>query len=303
MTARIVTTKAEPGSPEWLRLVTASKVPAILGISRFKSQFELWHEMAGTLPPAPIDDAKQEHFDYGHAAEVAAAEFWKYRNPGWRLSVGEVQYTRDDLPFPNAVTIDRRGSRGRSRRVVEVKTAQSREEWGDDGSGEVPQDYAAQVLVQQIVTGWHEPADLVLWPTYGMPQIYTLEYDQTIADAIIGRIVEWCDSLAAGTPPELDDTVSCYETVRRLHPDIDRDAAVELDPVFAVDYLRAVADDKETTTRLRGMKTRLLDHMGRAQYARVGEHKIADRRNGKGDSVSLYAATKTDPNEIEELYL
>ncbi|MBM4522490.1 hypothetical protein GS462_21665 [Rhodococcus hoagii] len=303
MTARIVTTKAEPGSPEWLQLVTASKVPAILGISRFKSQFELWHEMAGILPPAPIDDAKQELFDYGHAAELAAAEFWKYRNPGWRLSRGEVQYTRDELPFPNAVTIDRRGSRGRSRRVVEVKTAKSLEEWGDDGSGETPQDYAAQVLFQQIVTGWHDTADLVVWPDYGRPRVYPVEYDEAVAAAVIGRIVEWCESLAAGTPPELDDTVSCYETVRRLHPDIDRDTAVELDPVFAVDYLRAVADDKEATTRLRGMKTRLLDRMGRAQYARVGVHKIADRRNGKGESVSLYAANKTNPEEIEELYL
>ncbi|MER2224040.1 MAG: hypothetical protein ABS976_20875, partial [Rhodococcus sp. (in: high G+C Gram-positive bacteria)] len=63
MTSRIVTDKAEPGSPEWLKLITASKIPSILGISRFKSQFSLWHEMAGNLPSEPIGMAQQDDFD------------------------------------------------------------------------------------------------------------------------------------------------------------------------------------------------------------------------------------------------
>lgn len=303
MTARVVTTKAEPGSPEWLRLITASKVPAILGVSRYKSQFELWHEMAGNVDPAPIAEAKQDDFDYGHAAELAAAEYWAFKNPGWRLSRGEVQYTDDELEFGNAATIDRRASRGRSRRIVEVKTARDLEEFGDDGSGEIPTDYAAQLLWQQRITGFTAPADLVLWPQYGKPRIYTVEYHAPLAASIVGKVRAWVASLADGTPPELDNTVSCYETVRRLHPDIDRGAEVELDPELGVRMLTVDRQLKDLTAEHRGLKTRVLDRMGRAQYARVGKHKIADRRPGRGGSVSLYAATKTNPNEIEELYL
>lgn len=278
-----------PGSPEWLRMVTASKVPAILGISRWQSQYALWHEMAGTVEPAPVTEQTQELFDYGHAVELAAAEYWKYRNPGWKLSPGEVQYHLDDLAFPNAATIDRRASRGRARKIVEIKSARSLEEWGDDGTGEAPADYTAQVLWQMLISGIHQ-ADIVLWPEYGRPRIYPIEWDQGVADDILKIVYLWVASLNNGTPPELDNSVTTYECVRRLHPDIERDLEVELDEQLATDYLRAVADQKLIDAELRGLKTRVLSAMEQAQYATCRGHRIADRRNGRGDSVSLYAA-------------
>lgn len=304
MTSREVTVKAAPGSPEWLKMITASKIPSILGISRFKSQFTLWHEMATDedgrplLEPTPISKAQQDDFDYGHAAELAAAEYWRYKNPGWVVSRGEVQYTDDALEFSNAATIDGRASRGSWRRIVEIKTARDLAEWGDDGSGEVPQDYAAQVIWQQLITGWHDPANIVLWPQYGKPKIYVIEYDAQLAAAILGIVREWNASLAAGEPPELDDTISTYATVRRLHPEVD-DREVQLDPDLAADYLTAVADDKEITKRLRGLKTRVLDVMGNAQTAVVIDLKIATRTPGRGDSISLRSNTKADPATIE----
>lgn len=298
MTSRIVTDKAEPGSPEWLKLITASKIPSILGISRFKSQFSLWHEMAGNLPSEPIGTAQQDDFDYGHAVELAAGEYWRFKNPGWRLSRGEVQYTDDGFEFGNAATIDGRASRGSLRRIAEIKTARDLAEWGDDGSGEVPADYAAQVIWQQRVTGFTAPANIVLWPQYGKPKIYVIEYSAQLAAAIVEAVRKWNASLAAGEPPELDDTISTYETVRRLHPEIDG-REVQLDPDLAADYLTAVADDKEITKRLRGLKTRVLDVMGNAQTAVVIDLKIATRTPGRGDSISLRSNTKADPATIE----
>ncbi|MFF2060012.1 YqaJ viral recombinase family protein [Rhodococcus qingshengii] len=298
MTSRIVTYKAEPGSPEWLKLITASKIPSILGISRFKSQFSLWHEMAGNLPSEPIGRAQQDDFDYGHAVELAAGEYWRFKNPGWRLSRGEVQYTDDGFEFGNAATIDGRASRGSLRRIAEIKTARDLAEWGDDGSGEVPADYAAQVIWQQRVTGFTAPANIVLWPQYGKPKIYVIEYSAQLAAAIVEAVRKWNASLAAGEPPELDDTISTYETVRRLHPEIDG-REVQLDPDLAADYLTAVADDKEITKRLRGLKTRVLDVMANAQTAVVIDLKIATRTPGRGDSISLRSNTKADPATIE----
>jgi predicted phage-related endonuclease len=288
-----------PGSPEWLRTITASKIPGILGISRWTSQFALWHQMAGNISET-ISEAKQENYDYGHAAELAASEFWKLRNPGWRLSREEVQYSRKDLPFANAATIDRRGSRGSKRRVVEVKTARDLAEWGDDGSGECPADYAAQVVWQQFITGWHDTANIVLWPQYGMPRIYDIEFDPRIADAILARVIEWKRSLDEGVAPELDDSVSTYEAVRKLHPEIDG-SSVELDGELALQYLGWTQELKDTTKTVTGLKSRLLDAMGNAQYAMCNGQKVADRRPGRGDSVSLYANTKLDLGTIKEI--
>lgn len=299
MTSREVTNKAAPGSPEWLQLITASKIPSILGISRFKSQFSLWHEMAGNVESEPISKAQQDDFDYGHAAELAAAEYWRFKNPGWVVSRGEVQYTDDALEFGNAATIDGRASRGAWRRIVEIKTARDLAEWGDDGSGEVPADYAAQVIWQQLVTGWHDPANIVLWPQYGKPKIYSIEYRADVAAAILGIVREWNASLAAGVPPELDDSLSTYATVRRLHPEIDG-REVQLDPDLAHDYLTTVAEEKDVAKRLVGVKSRVLDAMAGAKTAKTGELLIATRGpHGKG--IALKSNTKADPAEIERL--
>ena len=280
-----------PGSPEWLRLITPSKVPSILGVSRFKSQYTLWHEMAGRIEPAVIKDAQQDDFDYGHAAEMAAAEYWKYKNPGWRISRGEVQLRNPALPFAHLATIDRRGSRGRARRCVEVKTARDLAEFGDDGTDAIPQDYAVQILTQMMISGWHATADLVLWPQFGKPKIYHLDYNADLAALIVDRCTAWVASIAAGTPPELDDSVSTYETVKRQHPDIDGSTAVVARDL-ALEYLELDAEKKDVEKAARGAKTRLLDAMGDAQYAAVGDVVIADRRPGRGDSVSLYPKPK-----------
>ncbi|MEU9805061.1 YqaJ viral recombinase family protein [Mycobacterium sp. NPDC050853] len=288
----------EPGSLEWLSVITPSKVPSILldqngnTISRWKSQYTLWHEMAGIIVPAPISKARQDDFDYGHACELAAREYWKFKNPGWRISQGEVQISNPDLPFPNLATIDLRGSRGATRRVVEVKTARDLGEFGDDGSGEIPRDYAAQILMQMLITGWHETADLVCWAQYGKPRIYHVEWDAEIAQIVIQRCVEWMESLAAGKKPALDNTISTYETVRAMHPDIDKGDEAQLDIDDAIEILAANVDHKASEERLRGLKTRLLDHMGQSQYAMVDDIKIADRRPAARGSVALVLATK-----------
>lgn len=282
----------EPGSPEWLKVVTPSKVPSILGISRWKSQYTLWHEMAGVIEPAPITAARQDDFDYGHACELAAREYWKFKNPGWRISQGEVQCSNDDLPFANLATIDLRGSRGSLRRVVEVKTARDLGEFGDDGSGELPRDYAAQVLMQMLITGWHETADLVCWAQYGKPRIYHVEWDAELAEWLIAECVEWMKSLEAGEKPPLDNTVSTYETVRAMHPDIEKGTEVQIPPAEAYELLTADGTLKAAEKQLRGQKTALLDQMRDAQYAMVGDIKIADRRPHAKGSVALVLATK-----------
>lgn len=272
----------EPGSPEWLSMVTPSKVPSILKISRWKTQYTLWHEMAGIIEPAPIAEARQDDFDYGHACELAAREYWKFKNPGWRISQGEVQVSNPDLPFPNLATVDLRGSRGSLRRVVEVKTARDLGEFGDDGSGEIPRDYAAQILMQMLITGWHDTADLVCWAQYGKPRIYHVEYDPEVAEAIIGLCADFVESLATGQKPALDNTVSTYETVKALHPDIDG-TTVEIPPTLAAHLLDANRDAKFIEDALRGRKSELLDLMGNAQIAEVAGIKVADRRpHGRG---------------------
>lgn len=284
--------RAEPGSPAWLKLVSASKVAAIVGLSRWESPYSLWHRMAGHLAP----EEPKDEFTVGHAFEPALAELWKSENTGWRLSRGEVQYFTDRYGFPAVATLDRRASRGRSRRVVEFKTARSLEDWGDDFTDACPDDYVVQTIWQMGVTGWTKhPAHLTVMGPFFRWHTYEIPFDQAVFDELVDQSRRFWQSLADGVEPALDDTVPTYNCVRELHPDIDGSEVV-VPRELAVDYLAAVEARKAAETAERGLKSELLALMGNAAVARTdGELVVAKRTPGRGDSVVLRPTTKTLP--------
>jgi hypothetical protein len=279
----------DPGSPEWSKVITPSKVAAILKVSRWESQYSLWQRMAGHVDDAPPKDIYQ----VGHDAEPYGANRWLHYNPGWRISSGEVQFHIDPkrFGFPAVVTLDRRASRGRSRRCVEIKLARDMndmDKWGDDFSGDCPDDYWTQVQTQMLFTGWTAiPAQLIALGPFWNEGLYNIAYDSSVADMIVGDCRRFWESLAGDTPPDLDHTVPTYECVRRMHPEIVRDSEVHIPVELADEYHDAVAAKKAAEDRERFAKTRVLDLMGEANFAFADGVKVA-RRQPNGKSVSLY---------------
>jgi predicted phage-related endonuclease len=298
-----------PGSDEWARIITPSKVAAILGVSRWESPYRLWHRMKGLVPP----DAPKDAFDLGHDMEAYAAARWLRRNPGWHVSRGEVQFhpPAGHYDFPCVGTIDRRASRGSWRRVVEVKMARNQtdlEAWGDDLSGECPEDYAAQITAQRMFVAaaqpgaaWLPVSHLLVVGPYFNERIYEIDYDPSVAAWIIEECSAFWASLQHDTPPPLDDSVATYECLKALHPDIEKGEAVNIEPGLALDYLETKAFEKQAKALAQLATNRLAAAMKRAQYARVGDVTVADRRsNGKG-GVSLYAGRSATPDQIRHL--
>jgi len=265
-----------PGSDEHRAVISPSKVAAILGVSRWESPFRLWHRMKGLV----ADEPNKEAFDIGHDMEPYAANRWRRKNPGWYVSVGEVQFAPpvERFGFPVVCTLDRRASRGRSRRVLEAKIARTLtdiEQWGDDLTGDLPEDYSAQVTAQMLFTGWTKlPGHLIAIGPYFNERIYEIGYDTMVADWIVDRCADFYASLSADGPPPLDNSVATYECVRELHPDIDG-TTISVDAELAVAVHDASHDMKAADERLRGLKTQLLAAMGNAQYAVIGDPKYA----------------------------
>lgn len=288
-----------PGSPEHAAAISPSKVAAILGISRWESSYRLWHRMRGLVDPEPPSDA----FDVGHDLESYAAARWKRKNPGWRLSAGEVQFVIDPerFGFPAIATLDRRGNRGRAQRCVEMKralTMSDLEQWGDDLSGDLPADYAAQVTAQMVFSGLTKYSGQVcaIGPYY-QDRVYDVEYDSGVADWIISECKSFYDSLAGDEPPNLDDSVPTYECIRAMHPDIDG-TTVEVDLDLAVQLLDWNRDYKGAETRVRGFKSQILEAMGDARYAECNGIRVADRRPHAKGGVALSLAMKN----VDELF-
>lgn len=295
----------EPGSPEWARIITPSKVAAILGepddpVSRYESAFRLWHRMKGLVPPEPPKDA----FDLGHDVEAYAAARYRRAEPGWLLSPDEVQAHVDasKFGFPAVATVDRRAVRGASRRVVEFKLARNLtdlEAWGDDLKGELPDDYHAQVSALMLFTGWTaDPGHLLVVGPYFNERVYSVAYDRSFASWIIDKCRRFYESLAGDEPPELDNTLATYECLRALHPDIDPDATTILDAEEAREFVTAHAELLDATERFNLARNRLVKRMERDKRAEFEGVKIADRRaNGKG-GVSFYPNKAVRPEDL-----
>lgn len=294
-----MTIEVKPGSAEWMKIITPSKVAAIMGLSRWDSAYQLWCRMRGIVPPEPPKDM----FSAGHAFEHTMAYFWKHENPGWRLSPGEVQIVGDPdkYGFPYAATLDRRASRGKLRRVVEFKVANDADdaEWGEEDTDEVPPGYAIQVLMQMGFTGYTDlPGHLMLLPPRYQPRTYEIPWDADLFAEIIAECVQFWDSLSLAVPPALDDHKATWDCIRRQHPDIDSGITTDVDPSLAAQLFAANTAHKDAEARLRELKTRLLGQMGDAKYARVYDTVIADRRPHAKGGTALVLSRKAMPDYV-----
>lgn len=297
MSSKILKHPPRPGTDEWRQTMSGSKIATILGLSRFQSPFSLWHEMAGNVEPEPFDE---EIGAWGHIAEHSLAEWWKHHNPGWQLNAGkpgetEITYTRDDLPFPNLATLDRRamnrafGVRDPRRfHIIECKTARDLADWGRPGDDNaVPADYYAQVLWGMGISGIHQASICVLGP-FGAPEIHTVEWSQPVFDGMVTKATEWMQTLESGEEPELSDSLRDYTVIRGLHPDIDSHQSVDVDRDQAVAWLDAITAEAEAKKQAQLAKTQLAKLMGNAKYATVNipgrdkPVKLADRRAKQG---------------------
>ena len=272
-----------PGTPRWRRMITASKVPVLLGLSPWSSPYALWHQMYGGVEPPALEG---DHLRWGNIAEQSLVDWWLDANPGWQTNAGEITYTDPALPFPNAVTLDRRARRGRRFHIIECKTTRDMDQWGKPGDPDsIPAHYLAQVIFQMGVSGIHEASVVVLG--YGTPEIHEVQWDEDVCDSIVAACTRWQQTGIAGDPPPLDDRTATYDAVRGLHPDIDRDTDTKIDPGEAVALLVAIEEEAAAKATVVAAKTRLLDQMGTARRALVGDTTIATRTPGRGDSITL----------------
>lgn len=287
----------EPGSPEWLRMVSASKVAAVLGVSPWMSPRALWHVMRGDVAPEDVQPPA-DHMDLGHDLEPAIALMWLRRNPHWRISRGERQYTNPDLPFPHVASLDRIASRGVWRRNVQLKSARDGEHWGREGTDEIPAPYLVQVQFEMLVSGlrWTDVMVLFAWLE---PRLYHVAFDLQLAEAIVERCAEFHASLAGDEPPDLDDTAATLAVLKKLHPDIDADEPARVTPEVGVEFLEAGTDLDRAEKRENLARSRVLEAAGTAKYIESGGVLIGRRQRTSRGGAALHRI-KADPTDISE---
>ena len=285
-----------PGTPEWARLMTASKIAAVLGVSTYDSPRSMWHKMRGDIPWDADDDQKRR----GHYLEPAILAWWRDQHPEYPRVRHQVYAPHPTLPYA-AATLDlfAPGNR-RARRdpaIVEAKSSIKPDEWGEPGTDAVPTEYAMQAYWQMACTPTAARVYLPVIGSYLRFTEYVVERDDTIIDDLVARCALFYGSLASDVPPPLDDHVATFDALKALHPDIERGVTVELTLDQAREYVHAGVATKAATARETAAKSVLLDRMGRAQYAAVNGVRVARRQpNRSGVSLTVTAA----PTDLPE---
>lgn len=196
MTHQIVIDPPKPGSLRHARMITASKIPVILGLTpQWQTPSELWMIMSGLAEPEQL---KGDHLDWGHVAEASLVDWWKHKNPGWRTGKEEIAYTDTALPFDNLATLDRRAVTGRAFRIIECKTSVDASLW--DSEEALPGHVHTQVLAQMGISGIHR-ADVVSQLGSTVPRIFPVEWEEDLWVGIVEHVKAFVDTLGNSEPP------------------------------------------------------------------------------------------------------
>lgn len=271
-----------PGTAEWARLVTASKVAGILGLSPWDSPYSTWCVMKGLIPVA----AESRHMQRGNMLENAVLDWWLVDHPEHTEKARQVWTPLFD--WGGATPDLHVTGPGGALELVDAKTTASDDGWQDGP----PPYYLASSLWQLVCEPDAERVHLAV--LFGKPfdlRSYTVERDEDVMAAIVARCKDFHDSLASDTPPDLDDHVATYEAIRAQHPDIDRDASVEIPRALAHEYVTADLAVKAAEARARAAKARLLDAMGTARLSTLDGATVA-RRQPNRDAVNLVRVAK-----------
>jgi putative phage-type endonuclease len=179
--------------------VGASEVAAVMGLSPWKTAHDLWLEKTDKLEEKPLEN---ESMGIGSMVEDglldwSAAEIGKkiLKNQFRVHDGGIISATHDALVVGEPVG-------------VEAKTAgimnpmQARDEWGEEGTDEIPDYYILQTQTQCLVSGLevvHVPA---LIGGRGR-KMYRVERSDKICAAILERVtLFWMENVQKDIPPE-----------------------------------------------------------------------------------------------------
>ncbi|TFV91377.1 lambda-exonuclease family protein [Blastococcus sp. CT_GayMR16] len=277
-----------PGSAEWMRRMSASKIAAVLGLSPYESRFSLWHRMAGLIPGEPESDEMRR----GHYLEPAIAHWFADQHPDWRVEGTGTWVAADDdrwAASPDRLVTCEDGEV----RLLECKTEGSDERWGEDGTDEIPVYHRAQVQWQMLVTGLRV-AHVGLLTSYLSFRQYVVHWDPDDVARLVPAAEEFMASLPGGkTPrrPSIDGHGSTYQAVRELHPDIDGED-FEVPRPLAEKFCGAVHAVKAAKEADSEARAELADAMGSARRALFDGDVLATRVPRQSGTPSITAARK-----------
>jgi putative phage-type endonuclease len=263
--------------------ITGTDMPAILGLSSFRTALDVWLDKCGKVPPVETTDDMER----GTYLEDGARRWYAHRTGALRVDVpGTVVSRRNPLIIatPDGVAHFRDGER-----ALEIKMPSTAHGWGEPGTDAIPEWYLPQVAWQLAALDMQQ-AD-VFAVLDGKPRLYHVTRDAELEGLLVEHAERfWRDHVQTGRPPEVTarDAAAVTRWRRRhegeelldfgtLKPEVQ--AALE-------EYLRAYAEESAAAERLALWEARAKVALGTAPGVKdlpeeLGFHRL-DWRAQKG---------------------
>ena len=178
---------------EWLALrqtgIGGSDVAPILGLSPWRSPYQVWEDKTGRGEDQPESPALY----WGRLLEDPIRQAYADRT-GLTVVKPDCMYSSAEHPFMHA-NLDGIASDGR---IVEFKTSSRDDAWGEEGTDEIPEYYMTQVQHYLYVMGATRADVAVLFQGRDF-RIYTVEADP---DRQTKQIIKIYDSYRMATTPK-----------------------------------------------------------------------------------------------------
>ncbi len=272
---------------EWLQRrmsgIGGSDAAAAVGLSRFKTPYELYLEKRGDLAAEDLDGV--EHIRFGNLMEEIIAREYARRN-GVKVRRRNQIIAHPKFPWMLA-NVDRlvEGQRvGLECKNVDAMAFRFGE-WGEPGTDEVPEEYLLQCHHYMVVLDypeWHLAACV------GGNQLKTfiIGRDPELEEMLVEQELAFWQSVQSGQPPDLDyHHRTTGALLRRLHHTIG-EGEVDLS---ALDHWHRVRTDaKQAVARyeaaIAAADNRLLEAMGAAAIGKLPDGTFYRRKeiNRKG---------------------
>jgi putative phage-type endonuclease len=271
--------------PLTARAISASEIAIVMGLSSWSSPYALYFRKTGALP----DQDDNVDMELGRYLEDYVVAKFAGRHPEFAVTGdGQAIYAHPDRPWQLA-TPDRLLEDGPSCGIVELdgvfvvqplatleaKTSATYDEWGDDGTDEIPVAYRCQKLWQMDVMGVTTGYVACLFLHSKKVRVYELTMDGAArADLKIMRAHAelFLDRIGRGDPPGVDWRPATTGALKALHPAIE-DRDVEIRRMPGIQYRAACRRYKEAGQHKKLAENRLRELLGNG-------HRVVDRVTG-----------------------
>ena len=228
---------------EWLRQrqtgIGGSDVAAIIGISKWRTALDVYNSKIGD-----VEDVDNVSMEWGRRLEPVIRQAYADKT-GRTVDIPVDMFRSTEHPFMVA-NVDGLCED----RVVEIKTARTSQDWGDEGTDKIPDYYLTQVQHYMTVTG-KKLCDVAVLIGASDFRIYTVKHDPELEALIVQAEEEFWKHVENRIPPEPRTLEECKAAFpQSIKAEIEADEQIALSLSSLAEVRKNLAELKETESAL-----------------------------------------------------